>query len=281
MVLAGSPIAAPAAAAVGPLSTSGCRLYNTMVVTGDWDGIGGDGVGTVTRTNGGRLLWQLRNGPNAGPADYYFYYGANSDVPVVGDWDGVGGDGIGVIGNPDNDGNLDWALRQGPNDGNAEIYFEYGAVGDRAVAGNWDGLGGDGPGVVSSAGNWRLRDAPTGGIANYDFSFPTATPDFAAVGNWDGIGGDGPGWADPNPVYGGEHSWRLRYGPNGGGHEIWFNYGRTSGCPVVGNWDGVGGDGVGVVYLVNGTQGNDLSWRLRNGPNKGPEEYNFPYGIGI
>ncbi|MEJ3750858.1 hypothetical protein WEI85_47510 [Actinomycetes bacterium KLBMP 9797] len=290
-VLAGTSIVTPAATAattgdgqssssdVEPFSTSGCVMFNTSVITGNWDGVGGDGVGTVTRTTSGKLFWQLRNGPNSGPADYSFFYGANTDVPVVGNWDGIGGDGIGVIGNPDGDNEKDWALRQGPNGGDSEIYFGYGALNDKRIVGNWDGVGGDGPGAVSLAGNWHLRDAPSGGVANYNFAFPAANPTFAAAGNWDGIGGDGPGWADwTDPA--GEYIWRLRNGPNGGGAEISFNYGRTSGCPVVGNWDGVGGDGIGVVYLVNGTQGNDLSWRLRNGPNGGPEEFNFAYGKG-
>jgi hypothetical protein len=286
-MLAGALIANPAAAksvgnggpadnVMAPFSTGGCIIHNTIIVTGNWDGVGGDGVGTVTKTSNG-LFWQLRNGPNAGGADYSFFYGANTDFPVVGNWDGVGGDGVGVIGNPDGDTARDWALRHGPNGGGAEIYFEYGATNNRAIVGNWDGVGGDGPGVVSAAGSWHLRDAANGGVANHNFSFPTATPTFPLAGNWDGIGGDGPAWADPSGV---DYGWRFRNGPNGGGAEFGFGYGRTSGCPVVGNWDGIGGDGIGVVYLVNGTQGSDLSWRLRNGPNPGPEELNFPYGKG-
>lgn len=48
-----------------------------------------------------------------------------------------------------------------------------------------------------------------------------------------------------------------------------------NGCPVTGNWDGLGGDGIGIVYAR--PEGH-LEWHLRNGPNPGLPEYDFNYG---
>ncbi|WP_431930277.1 hypothetical protein [Nonomuraea jabiensis] len=101
-------------------------------------------------------------------------------------------------------------------------------------------------------------------------SFP---PYFPVAGNWDGAGGDGPG-ALGNA--GGEYSWALRNGPNAGQPDYsTFSYGRyaPSGCAVVGNWDGLGGDGPGVVY----SNGQTLEWHLRNGPNGGNPDYTVTF----
>lgn len=209
------------AASLAAAADCGNEYYAVYPVTGDWDGIGGDGIGLVYEV-AQCYLWVLRNGPNAGVSDYTFIFGnpGLGDRVVTGNWDGVGGDGIGIV-RPN--GNWEWYLRNGPNGGGgqAEIQFAYGSQNDTPVTGNWDGVGGDGPGVVSPGGGWHLRNGPNSGNPDYDFAYrPIGSgAGFRATGNWDGIGGDGIG-----VVYtvAGGYEWHLRNGPNGGDPEIRF-----------------------------------------------------------
>jgi hypothetical protein len=274
MVVAAMPLAAAAAprSSVEPLSTTpDCTGNGVFLVTGNWDGKGGDGIGIVLN-QGSTYRWLLRNGPSPGRADYDFDFGVPSlgDSPVVGNWDGIGGDGIGIV--RPSDGAWQWHLRNGPNGGAAEITpFLYGSSYDTPVTGNWDGRGGDGPGAVTSDGRWHLRDWPGPAPApapDYNFTYAPAgsAVGYRVTGNWDGLGGDGIGLV---PVASGERQWRLRNGPNGGETELAVRYGAGSGCAVTGNWDGGGGDGIGVVYY-NGLR---LQWALRNSATEGNPDY--------
>ncbi|WP_433272518.1 hypothetical protein ACQPZF_16565 [Actinosynnema sp. CS-041913] len=242
----------------------------TWAVIGNWDGIGGDGPGIVV-DDGRSLTWYLRNGPSAGRAEYVFSYGVSGDIPVAGDWDGIGGDGPGIV--RDLGREWQWHLRNGPNSGPADYVFNYGHSGGAPVTGDWDGAGGDGVGTFGAGGggNWHLRNGPNSGAPNYTFTFGVAG-DRPMSGNWDGVGGDGPGVtrSAPNTI-----QWHLRNGPNAGTPEYAFTYGANavSDCRLSGNWDGVGGDGIGVVRNVGGV----LEWHLRNAPNTGPAEYVFKY----
>ncbi|MEU7831215.1 MULTISPECIES: hypothetical protein [unclassified Nonomuraea] len=279
--MAGVLIATPAGATAktdpaspaGPLSSLvGCPLGNTYVISGNWDGIGGDGIGTVTKTADG-LSWHLRNGVLGG-SETTFNFGLPTDIPVVGNWDGIGGDGIGVV-RVTSDNQWDWYVRQGANGGVAEYHFVYGSGNDYPVTGNWDGQGGDGVGVVSPGGGWHLRNGANAGNADYNFAYTgNFTARLPAAGNWDGIGGDGPVALGANSN--GDYLWALRNDMLGGSPQTTFPYGKAfpSGCAVVGNWDGIGGDGIGDVY----SDGARLQWHLRDAPNSGNANYQPFFG---
>lgn len=264
---------------VQPMSVAtGCWFTSargrTYLVTGNWDGIGGDGVGTVAPDRNGDLFWQLRNGPNGGPADYSFTYGRDGDLPVVGNWDGIGGDGIGAVRREDL--SLRWFMRNGPNAGLPEWNFLAGSSTAFPVTGNWDGIGGDGIGWVStSSATWYVNNSPYSGAIESYFDYSGGIGGWPVTGNWDGAGGDGPGLAlskrGPNRT-----GWALRNGPNGGAPDYAFDYGTANGCPVTGNWDGIGGDGIGIVYPRSD---GSLQWHLRQGPNPGVQEIDFHYGV--
>lgn len=283
-VMAGSLVVTPAGATASSdaaaLAGSPSCMFGpasgprTWAVSGNWDGQGGDGIGTVT-ISGGSLVWTLRNSPHDLPHEYRTEFGPADAVPVVGDWDGNGGDGIGYVRAVA--GGLAWTVRNGAA-GGAESTFHYGAPGDlfEVFAGNWDGdvNGGDGPGI-RRGNQWLLRNSPTSGGAEYDFALTGfANPVGGITGNWDGDGGDGVGLYRLN-AGANRTVWGLRdvlftggpqYGP--------FEYGTVNGCPITGDWDGLGGDGIGIVYPGAG----HLEWHLRNGPNPGAPDYDFNYG---
>jgi hypothetical protein len=292
MALAASLAAAPGATATtGGIATADnsiqfvtpfCRFGgSTYAVAGNWDGIGGDGIGIVV-AGGGALTWYLRNAPNSGPADYVFSYGLATDLPVVGNWDGIGGDGPGIV-RPSGTNEWQWHLRDANNAGPAHHVFNYGRISYYPLTGNWDGVGGDGPGVAGGDASgfkaWHLRNGPSGGTPNYDFTYGrTGTNGYATdlpmTGNWDGVGGDGPGITR---AASGQIQWHERNGLNAGPADYVFNYGVTGpDCVVVGNWDGVGGDGPGIVRFNPNGNGR-LQWHLRNGNNPGPAEAIFDY----
>ncbi|MET8982964.1 hypothetical protein ABZX85_46065 [Streptomyces sp. NPDC004539] len=131
-------------------------------ITGNWDGIGGDGPGVAGGNAGGSKAWHLRKGVSGGISDYDFIYGVVGDFPVTGDWDGIGGDTQGVVRPGQNaDTNLYWHQRETLTDGPTTRSFSYGVRGDCPVTGNWDGIGGDTPGVARGTANgleWHLRN---------------------------------------------------------------------------------------------------------------------------
>ncbi|MBP2326835.1 hypothetical protein JOF56_007220 [Kibdelosporangium banguiense] len=285
-----SAAAEPADDSVGILTaTPNCTFSNsTWVVAGNWDGIGGDGIGIVVRdTVNNTLWWYLRDAANSGPADYIFSYGEANDWPVTGDWDGVGGDGPGIV-RPIQvfeDGawrwNWQWHLRKANNSGNGDYIFTYGRTSYRPFTGDWLGVGRDGPGVAGGNASgykaWHLRDTPSAGPANHDFTYGLTGDDpfqdAPIAGNWDAAGGDSPGVVRKlsNTTF----DWHLRNTLTAGGADYLFNYGLDNDrgdCLVVGNWDGIGGDGIGIVRF-NPNGNGKLQWHLRNAANStgGPD----------
>ena len=63
----------------------------------------------------------------------------------------------------------DWLIRNSPTGGNAERSFRYGRGSDLPVVGDWNGNGGETPGVARNTGSgtwqWHLRNSLTGGPA--------------------------------------------------------------------------------------------------------------------
>ena len=71
---------------------------------------------------------------------------------------------------------LEWHLKEGPSAGSDKYLFDHGSVGlDCMVTGDWDGVGGDGPGIIQwSLGGgqlWQLRNGPSAGTADRTFLF--------------------------------------------------------------------------------------------------------------
>jgi hypothetical protein len=158
-------------------------------VVGNWDGIGGDGIGLFDPKSS---TFYLRNsiglqGPNdQGYADTVFNFGpANGAMlPLAGDWDGSGRDGIGLYNRFTSTFYLREATTlQGPSDkGYADTTLNYGAswMGLLPVAGDWNGDGRDGIGVYDQAtATFLLRNAlerqgPSDkGYADLTFSYGT------------------------------------------------------------------------------------------------------------
>ncbi len=248
-------------------STSPVRFY------GDWDGNGTVTVGVVRRV-AGALEWHLRNSNSPGPADMIFRYGLASDLPVVGNWDGVGGDTIGIA-RRTTAGGLEWHLRNYNWAGPANTIFGYGLATDIPVVGNWDGVGGDTVGIARRAAGleWHLRNYNSAGSANAIFAYGDPVTDMPITGNWDGVGGDTVGIARRTPASG--LQWHLRNYNSAGPAGSVFSYGDASvDAPVVGNWDGVGGDTVGVVRVAGG----GAQWHLRNYNSAGAAGSVFGYG---
>jgi hypothetical protein len=145
------------------------------------------------------------------------------------------------------------------------IYFQnsFNAAGATFV-GNWDGVGGDTVGAVARRNEliWNLR--------NYNSSGNPSVPAFGfgggqenwipVVGNWDGVGGDTVGAVARGAS---ELIWHLRnYNSSGSPSVPAFGFGGSGPewIPVVGNWDGVGGDTIGAVKRTS----SGLVWHLRN-----------------
>ena len=149
--------------------------------------------------------------------------------------------------------------------------------------GDWDGDGTKTPGVVR--GNlWYLRNTNTPGVADIVFAYGVAT-DIPIAGDWDGDGIDSPGvvrehvtFYPPDGVGIGADTWHLRNSNSPGFGEINFMF-ANPGSPVVGDWDGDGDDGVGMVADGGISQVYDPSnkWELDTDLD-GTADTEFTYG---
>jgi hypothetical protein len=121
---------------------------------------------------------------------------------------------------------------------------------------------------------WHLRYANHSGPADKIFYYG-APYDIPVVGDWDGNGTDTVGIARPRPNVGLE--WDLRnYNSSGPPNVTPFLYGASTDVPVVGNWDGVSGDTVGIARPRPNV---GLEWDLRNFNSSGPPSVTpFLYG---
>jgi CSLREA domain-containing protein len=146
----------------------------------------------------------------------------------------------------------------------ADFSYSFGFAGSQGVVGNWTGGAADisfPAGVVAqgTALRWDLADdnpPVLPNLTNFNFGMPGQIP---VVGDWDGDGVDGVGVVFVNPATS-FLRWELRNTLSAGPAEIAFDFGGMGFLPVVGNWDGVPGDEVGV-YLPT-----TMQWYLSQGP---------------
>ncbi|MBW3538120.1 S8 family serine peptidase [Candidatus Parcubacteria bacterium] len=131
-------------------------------LTGDWDGNGTDTIGVV-RGN----VWYLRNSNTTGASDISFMYGKSSgDIFFTGDWDGNGTDTPGLF----REAKGYFYLRNSNSGGAVDIAFIYGGLGDKPVAGDWNGDRIATVGLVRG-NNWMLKNANAGGGSDMQFTY--------------------------------------------------------------------------------------------------------------
>ncbi|MFP5256765.1 MAG: hypothetical protein ACLGI8_13060 [Acidimicrobiia bacterium] len=211
-------------------------------VAGNWDGVGGDGIGFYDARTG---RWTLRQSPGGSDLPGFAFGRQPGDLPVTGNWDGVGGDGVGIV--RDNIWHLTDQAATSATDYRSP---RYGQPGDLPVVGDWNGDGTDSIGVFRpTVGTWYLSDHLTSSFATYSFRYGRAG-DRPVVGDWDGDGVDGIGVFRNG-------FWYLSNRLRGGDAEHVIGFGRPDDIPVVGDWQGTGRSGIGVYRPSVGT------WYLR------------------
>ncbi len=201
------------------------------VVTGDWDGSLGDGVGLYDPTT---WTFYLRNCPCApGNADTVVRLGNFGDKPIAGDWDGDGRDDIGVY-RPSN-GTFYFHMLDGDA---APAPIAYGNLGDLPIIGDWNGDGRDDIGVYRP-GNATFYKSTGGQVPLGNVG------DIPIVGDWtpDGI--------DEIGVYRPSNStfYFLTESEDQPQAVRVRGYGDPGAIPVVGDWDGNGQDTQGIIIL--------------------------------
>lgn len=193
-----------------------------------------------------------------------------------------------------------WYLNDELAGGAAETSYTYGSQDTIHVMGDWDGDGVSTPGVIRPAGDvdaegevaldWYLRNSNTPGPADEVVTFGHADNredfDTPVVGDWDGDGRDTVGVVIPDYDTN-EFVWKLANDHANATVDVEFRYGEPHAygtlqpeeyreVPIVGDWDGDGVDGPGVVQQ-DPQEGPNL-WELRDDPSAGPADHVFSYG---
>ena len=223
-----------------PCLQSGLPVYP---LAGNWDGLGGSGIGFYDNRNG---KWTLRQGMTS--PNFTTTYGLKSgDRPVVGDWNGDGVDSIGIFRQGG-----EWHLSNTSTTPMTFRTFRYGLqAGDIPLVGDWEGRGADGIGIFRD-GEWHLSRSALTVSTFRRFTYGLQAGDIPVVGDWTGDGRDGVGifrrgeWHLSNSALAVRTDHRLTFGIERGD------------IPVVGDWTGSGSDSIGVYRPKNGT------WYLRD-----------------
>ncbi len=150
-----------------------------------------------------------------------------------------------------------WMLRDTLTSGTATTTFAYGARPLVAIMGDWDGDGSETPGTFEG-GVFKLSNTIPPGAPTIAITFGDRRG-FPVVGDFNGDE------IDDLAVYrGGAWEFRVELGGVGSGGSLvttpGFVYGAASWpvtIPVAGDWDGIGGDGIGFVTYATG------AWQLR------------------
>jgi hypothetical protein len=201
--------------------------YGDKAVSGDWDGDGRGGIGTV-RQEGTAGRWRLSNSVDQPVTVKNVLFGSFTDLPVTGDWQGTGLTRIGTFRSEATNGvwRLDTDL-----DGDTDIYLPYGSPTDLPITGDWDCDGDETPGIFR-AGEWRLNDEfdPWTNHVIWDYGI---SGDIPVAGDWDGDGCDSVGVYRPS-----NGTWYLNDDIDDENSDYVFPYGVSTDQPVVGDWDG-------------------------------------------
>lgn len=154
-------------------------------------------------------------------------------------------------------------LKNQNTSGFADVAITYGAVGDKSIAGDWNGDGIDTIGVYRN-GVFLLRNSNTTGFADISIPFGGAG-DLPVVGDWNGDGVDTIGVYRNGLFY-------LRNANTAGPSEITLMLGGSGDVPISGDWNADGIDTLGVFRPSNGNV------YLRNTNTSGVADLFFFYG---
>lgn len=158
-------------------------------------------------------------------------------------------------------------LRYVFTDGPPQKSFLFQKLGDRPVAGDWDGDGQETVGTYrDSNGQFTLAHGNPG--TGDDLVFYGRTGDLPVVGDWNGDGVDTVGIYRPS-----DNHFYLDDN-NGGSSEYYFGFGLAGDFPVAGDWNGDGKDTVGLYRPSTGT------FHLKNTNAAGPADLAPTLGTG-
>jgi Tol biopolymer transport system component len=223
----------------------------------------------VFRPSTGQFL--LRNSNTSGPPNVTINFGQSGDQPLAGDWNGDGLDDVGVFRNGQ------FRLRQPvifngqPTNVVSTIVVNFGAPGDLAVVGDWNGDGIDTPGVFRpSTGQFLFTNSDNVNNSTphaFAISFRGDEGDKPVAGDWDGNG------LDTFGVYRESAACAFLLTNN----NFSINIIATGFCaappvsPVMGDWNGNGVDTNGVY------SGSQAVFNLSNNLT-GPPEFQVRFG---
>ncbi len=202
----------------------------TEVITGDWDGYLGDGIGIYDPIS---WTFHLRNSPTSGYGDITIRMGVWGDKPIAGDWDGDGRDDIGLY-RPSTRQFFFHMLDGGP----APATITYGDHGDLPIIGDWDGDGDDDIGVYRPS-NITFYKITGGAVPFGNFG------DIPIAGDWNGdrIGEIGL-YRPSNSTF-----YFLTVSDTQPETVRVLRYGDPGVIPVIGDFNGNGQDTQGVIII--------------------------------
>lgn len=224
----------------------------TNYIAGNWDGIDGDSVGFYGGTGASSYLLHFKNTNSAGAADnsfdYQNYVSYRNGYPIVGDWNG---DGIDTIGFYDFFTGT-FYLKNSDSPGPADYTFTYGPVQSgwiRPIAGDWNDDG------IDTVGVWKYGAVFNDVTHRYDYTFTyylenKRAADIVSGGGYEEV---------PSFTYGNMSS---------------EPYASIVFYPVSGNWDGAGGDSIGLYDQTNHI------FHLRNANTSGADSLAVTYNYG-
>ena len=145
--------------------------------------------------------------------------------------------------------------------------FRFQNLGDRPVAGDWNGDGRETIGIWRpNGGTYILRDGNPFGT-NYTFGYGRSG-DYPIVGDWNGNGTTTIGIYRPS-----DNHFYLDETLTSSSSEYYFAFGSSSDLPIAGDWDGDGRESIGKYRPSDGT------FFLKNALSEGAADRTFTIGL--